>query len=319
VIADDRERVVVEDPNRDLGFGAVVTRESRQRLVNPDGSFNVIREGLSPLNSLSLYHDLLNLSWPRYLGGLVLFYLLTNILFGLAYVACGPGALNGADASSLGERFVESFFFSVQTFATIGYGAMSPRSLTAHVLVTLESLVGLLGFALATGILFARFARPTARILFSRNALIAPYHDITAFEFRIANARSNELIEVEAKLLLSRFKPGGGREFIPLRLEREKVVFFPLSWTVVHPIDEASPLWGATSDDLLASQTEFLILLTAFDESFSQTVHARSSYSAENVIWGARFASVFNSPREDGVLSIDIGRLHEIKPERSSA
>jgi inward rectifier potassium channel len=320
VIADDRERVVVEDPNRDLGFGAVVTRESRQRLVNPDGSFNVIREGLSPLNSLSLYHDLLNLSWPRYLAGLVLFYLLTNILFGLGYLACGPGALNGATATTLGKRFVESFFFSVQTFATIGYGVMSPRSLSAHVLVTLESLVGLLGFALATGILFSRFARPTARILFSRNALIAPYHDITAFEFRIANARSNELIEVEAKLLLSRFKPGGGgREFIPLRLEREKVVFFPLSWTVVHPIDEASPLRSATPQDLLASQTEFLILLTAFDESFSQTVHARSSYSAEDVVWGARFASVFNPPREDGVLSIDIGRLHEIQPERPSA
>jgi inward rectifier potassium channel len=314
VIADDRERVVVEDPNRDLGFGAVVTRESRRRLLNRDGSFNVIREGLSPLTSLSLYHDLLTTTWPRFLAGLVLFYLVTNGLFALAFLACGPDALHGAAAGTTGERLLESFFFSVQTFATIGYGAMSPKSLPAHLLVTLESLVGLLGFALATGILFARFSRPTARILFSRNAVIAPYHDITAFEFRIANARSNELIELEVKLLLTRFKPGGGREFIPLRLERDRVTFFPLAWTVVHPIDEHSPLWGLGPEDLLSSGAEFLILLTAFDETFSQTVHNRSSYGAEDLIWGTKFASVFNPPREDGVLSVDVGRLHEIKP-----
>jgi inward rectifier potassium channel len=312
VSADD-PRTTSEGPDRDLGFGAVVARESQHRLLNRDGSFNVVREGLNPLTSLSLYHDLLTMTWPRFLGLVILFYLLTNALFAWAYMACGPGALNGSTAVGPGERFLESFFFSVQTFATIGYGVMSPKSLAAHVLVTLESLVGLLGFALATGILFSRFARPTAKILFSRHAVIAPYREITAFEFRLANARSNELIEVEAKVMLSRFRPGGeAREFELLKLERNRVTFFPLSWTVVHPIDETSPLYGLGPEELLAADAEFLVLLTAFDETFSQTVHTRSSYTADEVVWGASFASLFNRQRDDGMISIDIGHLDEI-------
>jgi inward rectifier potassium channel len=304
-----------EDPNRDLGFGAVVSRESRRRLLNRDGSFNVVREGLDPLSSLSLYHDLLTMSWPRFLGLIVLFYLGTNALFAWAYVACGPGALAGAAAVTLGGRFLEAFFFSVHTFATIGYGSMSPHSLAANFLVIVESLVGLLGFALATGILFSRFARPTAQILFSRNAIIAPYKGSTAFEFRIANARSNQLIEVGAKVLLSWFKPEAlSRDFYPLRLEREKVVFFPLSWTIVHPIDEQSPLWGITPEQLKSCEAEFLVLLTGIDETFSQTVHSRSSYTGGEVLWGVRFTNLFNPPAPDGTLSIDISRLHEVEP-----
>jgi inward rectifier potassium channel len=298
-----------------LGFGAVVARESRQRLLNKDGSFNVVREGLRPLASLSLYHDLLTMTWPRFLGLIVLFYLGANAVFAAAYMACGPGALAGATAVTPGGRFLESFFFSVHTFATIGYGSMSPHSLAANFLVILESLVGLLGFALATGILFSRFARPTAQILFSKHAIIAPFKGITALEFRIANARSNQLIELQAKVLLSWFKPDAvSREFYPLRLEREKVVFFPLSWTILHPIDEESPLWGITPEQLASCEAEILILLTGIDETFSQTVHSRSSYTGNEVLWGVRFANLFNPPRRDGVLSIDISRLNEVEP-----
>jgi inward rectifier potassium channel len=305
-----------EDPGRDLGFGSVVTRESRRRLLNQDGSFNVVREGLSPLNSLSLYHTLLTTTWPRFLGLTVLSYLLTNALFALGYMACGPDALGGLRSDTPQGRFVEEFFFSIQTFATIGYGVVYPRSLAANLLMTVESLVGLLGFALATGILFARFARPTARILFSRRALIAPYQGITAFEFRIANARSSQLIDVAVRVQLTRLRPDGRRDFIPLVLERSQVVFFPLSWTIVHPIDETSPLWGLTEQDFLEQDVEFLILLTGTDETFAQVVHTRSSYKAEEVVWGARFVNLFNPPTPDGVLSIDIGRLHDYEPER---
>ncbi|MEO6194331.1 MAG: ion channel, partial [Thermoanaerobaculia bacterium] len=154
-----------EDPNPDLGFGAVVARESRKRLLNRDGSFNVVREGLSFFRSLSPYHYLLTTSWPRFLGMVVLFFLLTNAFFGAAYFACGPEQIAGSSAVSLPTQYLEDFFFSVQTFATIGYGTMHPVGLAANLVVTLESLVGLLGFALATGILFARFSKPTARIL----------------------------------------------------------------------------------------------------------------------------------------------------------
>jgi inward rectifier potassium channel len=303
------------DPSLDLGFGAVVARESRKRLLNKDGSFNVVREGLGWLRSLSPYHYLLTTTWPRFLGLVVVFFLVTNAVFGLAFFACGPGQIAGSKAVSLPDQYLEDFFFSVQTFATIGYGGMHPVGLAANVLVTLEALVGLLGFALATGILFARFSRPTAHILFSERAIIAPYRGITAFEFRVANVRRNEMIQVEARVMLTRIRldGSGNREFLPLRLERDKVVFFPLSWTVVHPIDEESPLWGATPEDLEAWDAEFLILFSGIDETFSQTVYTRSSYKAQEVLWGARFLNLFNPPKPDGVLSIDIGRLHDVE------
>jgi inward rectifier potassium channel len=308
--------LAADDPNRDLGFGAVVARESRKRLVNKDGSFNVVREGLSFFRSLSPYHYLLTTSWPRFLGLLVASYLVVNALFGAAFFACGPGQIEGSKAISLPAQYLEDFFFSVQTFATIGYGAMHPEGLAANLLVTLESLVGLLGFALATGILFARFSQPTARILFSEKAIISPYQDRTAFEFRVANIRRNEMIQVEVVVMLTRLKKdgSGNREFIPLRLERDKVVFFPLAWTIVHPIDEASPLFGATRESLGECDTEVLILFSGIDEIFSQRVHTRSSYKAHEIVWNARFTNLFNPPRPDGRLSIDIGRLHDVEP-----
>jgi inward rectifier potassium channel len=304
-----------EDPHRDLGFGSVVTGQSRRRLLNRDGSFNVVREGLDFAQSLSPYHYLLTTTWPRFLGLVVLFFLVTNAVFGTAYFLCGPGQIGGSRATGALAQYLEDFFFSVHTFATIGYGSMYPAGMTANVLVTLESLVGLLGFALASGILFARFSQPTALILFSENAIMSPYRGITAFEFRIANARRNELIQVEARVMLTLFdRDGSGvREFLPLKLERDKVAFFPLGWTIVHPIDEDSPLYGTTPESLDEWDAEFLILLSGIDETFSQTVHTRSSYKANEIVWGARFASLFNPPREDGVLSIDIGRLHEIE------
>jgi len=187
-------------------------------------------------------------------------------------------------------------------------------SLTANVLVTIESLAGMLGLALATGILFARFSRPSARILFSHNAVVAPYQGITAFEFRIANERSNQLIEANVTVTFSRFETEGSkrkRKFYQLTLERKSVVFFPLSWTIVHPIDDSSPLAGITGESLHESDAEFLVLLTAIDETFSQTVHARSSYKSNEVIWGSKFANMFHTI--DGQLTVDLHRIHEVE------
>ena len=307
-----------EDINLDLGFGSVVARESRQRLLNRDGSFNVRREGLSVWQALSPYHDLLTISWPKFLSLVAIVYVLANTIFAFGYLACGDGALTGFDQASALHRFRIAFFFSVETIATIGYGNIAPLSLSANVLMTIESLIGLLAFAVAAGIVFARFARPTAEILFSRTAIIGPYRGVTAWMFRIVNQRSNQIVDLQARVLLARRKKGGvggEREFIPLKLERDRVAFFPLAWTVVHPIDERSPLRAYRSpDDLVACESEFLILLNGFDETFSQTVHTRSSYKGDEVVWGARFRNVFNPPRPDGTISIDINKLHEIEP-----
>lgn len=301
----------MEGIDADLGFGAVVARESRRRLLNRDGSFNVRREGPRPLSALNLYHYLLTVSWAEFLAIVTAVYLLVNTAFAGAYLLCGPGALRGPDGDGLGP-FAQAFFFSVETFATIGYGNIAPWGLAANRVMVVESLVGLLGFALATGLLFARFSRPTAAIVFSRSALVAPYRGGTAFEFRIVNGRTNQLVEVGARVLFSRFGPdgGGARQFTELKLERQHVVFFPLAWTVVHPIDPESPLYGLGPDDLQRSDAEFLILLTATDETFSQMVHTRTSYKPDEIVWGARFANLFNPPAPDGTLSIDMRRLH---------
>jgi inward rectifier potassium channel len=303
---------------RDLGFGAVVAGESRQRLLNRDGTFNVARKGLTLGSSLSPYHTLLTTTWSRFIGLLVASYLVLNGAFAVVFVLCGPDALQGPyPVGHAGSGFSRAFFFSVETFSTIGYGNIGPASLAANLVVTAEALVGLLWLALATGLLFARFSRPTAKILFSRTAVVAPYRGISGFEFRIANARSSQLIEVEATVMLARFEDHEGRHlrrFYKLALERSSVTFFPLSWTIVHPIDESSPLQGLTREDLRRTDAEFLVLLTGIEETFAQKVHARSSYRWDEVVWGAKFADILHHPKGSEAITIDVSKLDGIEP-----
>jgi inward rectifier potassium channel len=183
----------------------------------------------------------------------------------------------------------------------------------AHVVMTAESLAGLLIFGLGTGILFSRFSRPTAAVVFSSRAVVAPYRGKTAFMFRITNGRSNQLVELEAKLQFSRLA-GPLRKYDQVALERSRVTFFPLSWTIVHPIDESSPLFGLTHEDLVASEAEFLILLAGTDETFSQTVHARSSYKPYEILFGHRFVNIYNPIGADGIVSIDVRKLSDTEP-----
>lgn len=309
--------VTEKDP---LGLGMVVAGQSRRRFVNRDGSFNVRREGLGFFESLSPYHFVLSMSWRWFLFYFTLAFLVTNALFAFAFVVCGPNTLNGSTATTYGGRWLEAFFFSVETFCTIGYGNFSPKSLAANVLVTLEALSGVLGIALATGIIFARFSRPTAEIIFSRNAVIAPYRGITGFMFRIANRRSSQLVELAAQVILSRWKLGSGgkdREFLPLQLERDRVSVFPLTWTVVHPITEASPLYGLSREDMERSDPEFLILLNGFDETFSQTVHTRSSYKLSELVFDAKFKSLYTAMGDDDLIRVNVRDIHEVERVRA--
>jgi inward rectifier potassium channel len=302
------------DPG-DLGFGAVVSRESRKRLLNRDGSFNVFREGLSYAKSLSLYHALLTISWARFYLLVSAAFVAVNAIFATAYLACGPSALSGLETGAASTQWVREFFFSVHTLATIGYGNMTPVSLSANIVVALESLVGLLGFGLATGLVFARVSRPTAAIIFSDRAVIAPYQGMTAFEFRIVNARRSQIFELEAKVIFSRRRDGptSPRDFHDLTLERRHVTFLPLSWTIVHPIDERSPLRDLTASDLRDMDAEFLVLLSGTDETFSQTVHSRSSFAADEVVFDARFANIFDHSASDGVIRVSVQGLHNIE------
>lgn len=296
----------------DLGFGSRISQDSHRRLLNRDGSFNVERKRLPFFDSLSPYHSLLSISWTRFYVLVLSGYLLFNILFAAGYYACGPGSLAGAEERTGELRFLEDFFFSVQTSTTIGYGRIAPVSTMANILASIEALTGLLGFALATSLMFARFSKPDAKVLYSTRAVIAPYRGINALMFRIANQRNNQLIQVGVQVLLSRFEKEDAsrvRRFHRLTLERDEVTFFPLTWTVVHPIDRTSPLHGLTEKEFVETESEILVLISATDETFSQTVNSRSSYRADEVVWGAKFSDVFGQ-RPDGTIVVDLHRLH---------
>jgi inward rectifier potassium channel len=238
-----------------------------------------------------------------------------NGFFAVGYVLCGQGGLVNTLDTGIYSPFLKAFFFSIHTSATIGYGSTVPVGVPTNILVALESVVSLLGLAVVTGLVFARFSRPVADILFSKNALMTFLGDLRSFQFRIVNSRNNQIIDLHVRLLVSRFENNASgaavRRYYPLRLERESVVFFPLSWTIVHPIDRDSPLFGVTEEQLCASGAEFLILLTGMDETFSQVVNARSSYRANEIIWDAKFADIFVYDPEGRMAGVDIKRFHD--------
>jgi inward rectifier potassium channel len=297
---------------RDLGFGSRVSDSSRERLLNRDGSFNVERDGLPFFRSLNTYHTLLTMSTGRFALALVAGYVAVNTIFALLFFLCGPNALSGAEGLTAPERLANAFFFSVQTFTSVGYGAIHPTNFPANLLATADAFIGLLSVALATGLLFARFSRPTARLLYSNHAVIAPHRDGAAFMFRIVNLRKSQLIEVDVVAMFTRLVEREGtmrREYHALPLERKHVAFFPLHWTLVHPIDATSPLHAMEEADFHACQAEVLILITAVDDTFAQTVHSRSSYRHDEVIWRAKFVDPFEQ-RNDGSMRVDLDRMH---------
>ena len=301
---------------RDLGFGSVVADESRNRLINRDGSFNVKRSGLPWRSSLSPFNDLVVASWPAFLVLVIAFYIFVNILFAVGYLALGPDALQGPAGPGLAARARQAFFFSIHTFSTVGYGHIVPVGLGANVLMALEAIVELFVVALATGLVFARFSRPVAKIRYSDQAVVAPFGDGRAFMFRIANLRKSQILDLEAKVILSRMVTEDGRRFRrfwELPLERRKVTLFPLSWTIVHPIDEQSPFNDLDDGACEKHEIEVLILLKGMDDTFSEVVHSRSSYRASEIVWNAKFVSIIGYSADADRLGVDIGRLHEIE------
>ena len=285
-------------------------------MLNRDGSFNVERSGLPFWQSLHLFHFLIKISWWRFNLTVIASYIAFNALFAGAFWLAGPGAVIGFTSTAFSAaRLLECFFFSVQTFSTIGYGGYVPATLAAHAIVTAEAIAGMFFVALATGIVFARFSQPNARLILSRNAIIAPFKGGRALMFRVANRRKSQLIEVEATVVFAYRAKGSaaGRSFHPLALEREKIMFMPLHWVVVHPIDESSPLWGMEEGALDRCDAELMILLKAVDETFSQPVQSRASYGAEDVVWGAKFTDIYEQP-VDGFLRVDLSRLSETEP-----
>lgn len=257
-----------------------------------------------------VYHVLLTMPLWRFLAVMAGAYLVVNSLFAAAYLA-DPGGL----ANARPGNFADAFFFSVQTLASVGYGEMWPKSLWCNSVVTCESFVGLFNLGVATGLLFARISRPTARIMFSKVAVVTPMDGLPTLMFRAANQRHNMVVEAEVSVTLIRdvvtVEGGTLRRFDELRVVRSRTPLFFLTWQVMHPVDEASPLWGETTASLLAKKAEILVVMKGLDETFVSTIHTRASYAPNEIVWGRRLADIF-TVGADGERVIDFRRFHDI-------
>jgi inward rectifier potassium channel len=286
------------------------------RIINPDGTFNVRRDGTT-WRDFHPYLALINMSWTAFLSTLFLTFVLVNIVFATIYFALPAEEIHGGETTGRMSTFLQDLFFSADTFTTLGYGNISPISARANSVASFEALLGVLGLAVATGLLFGRVSRPSARIGFSDNMLISPYQDASSLQFRVVNRRRNSIVELEARVMLMRVKTENGearRTYDVLRLERDRLLFLPLTWTVVHPIDEQSPLWEKTAEDLARMQAEFLILIKGHDDTFNQTVFARRSYRHNEIVWGAHFAPAFYVSPEGGLV-LELRKVGELARE----
>lgn len=298
----------------DLGFGNRPMGKD-QRMMNADGSSNIKRIGLPFFRSSDTYNWLISMSWTKFLTVIFIAWLIVNIIFALIYMGVGIENLKGTDGITSRDHFFDAFFFSAQTISTVGYGHISPSGFLTSCIAAFESMLGLLAFALATGLLYGRFSRPNAKILYSDNMVVAPYKEATALMFRLANFRNSQLIEVSVQMVFTYNEVVNGkkvRRFLPLELERSKIGLLSLSWTVVHPINEKSPLFEKTKEELTEAEVELIILLQAFDDTFSQTVHSRASYLDENIIYDAKFTPIF-SHDDNGLTTLDLSKLSAIE------
>ncbi|WP_231426026.1 MULTISPECIES: ion channel [Pedobacter] len=277
--------------NDDLGFSSAPVLKN-QRVLNTDGTPNIERTGLPWFKFDDTYTRLVTMSWPRFFLVILITYLIVNTLFAVAYNVIGIENLDGAKGTTLRDQFFDAFFFSAQTISTVGYGHISPQGFITSILAAFESMLGLLAFALATGLLYGRFSRPTSKVTFSKKMVIAPYQGRTGLMCRLANLRKNSLIDVEAQMFMTFNETVDGklkRSFYPLELERSKISFLSLNWTLVHPINEDSPIFEKTLGELKVAEVEIFVILRAFDDTFAQTIHTRTSYQDEDIEWNAKF------------------------------
>lgn len=279
-------------PASELGFGRKVMTDGR--MMNADGSFNVQRETMGFWDNT--YHQLMILPWALFFLLVFCCFTLLNVIFALVYTSIGIEHLAGVTPGTWWQNFANAYFFSSQTLTTVGYGHISPEGLTTSIVASIESFAGLLAFALISGLLYGRFSRPRAKIVFSEQMLIAPFGDGQALMFRMGHASKSELIETEVQLLLAinqRDEAGNVlRNYYPLTLEINKISFFSLSWTLVHPLNEKSPIYGFTREELAEANAEVMVLVKAMEETNQQVVHARRSYTTDEFVWNARFGPV---------------------------
>jgi inward rectifier potassium channel len=300
---------------KDPGIGTEFSRKTR-RIINSDGTYNIIRKG-SRHGIRDVFRYLTEISWWKFFGLLFSSYVLINLIFTVIYMACGLENITNVQGDYVHE-FMQALYFSVQTFTTVGYGLMAPKTDSVAIVAGIEAFVGLLSFALATGLLYGRFSRPTSRLLYSDQILYSKYQEGYSLKLKFVNERESVLLDVEAKLIMTtdQLMENGfvNKRYYELPLEISRVDMMPFSWTLVHKIDEKSPLSKLSKDKLESRSPEFLVLVKGFTEVFGRNIHSRKSYTFDDIVWNKNFARIFK-PNYEGIIEIDVRKINELEDE----
>ncbi|KQT22407.1 Inward rectifier potassium channel Irk [Chryseobacterium sp. Leaf404] len=311
-MAKSLRKKIAQENTENSGFGNRATG----RFINRDGLPNVRRSGINVLNRLSWYHTMLNLSSFRFITYLVVMYIVINLVFAFIYYLIGVEHLTGIDKSDPFNEFIDVFFFSSQTFTTVGYGRIAPVGFMASLVATFEAFLGLLTFAIATGLFYGRFSRPRAYLRFSDIAVIAPFQDATALMFRLAPYKNNALTDAEVTLSTAIEISDNGHtksNFYRLETQLSKINTLALNWTVVHKINRDSPFYGFSEADFKNTSIEIIVHIRAFDEVFSNTVVQRSSYISQEIIYGAKFLPMYYPDAERDSTVLDLDKINEFQ------
>ena len=295
----------------DLGWSSTV-EEAEGRVLNKNGKFNLIRKG----EQYHIYHLMISMTWLQFFSFIFVTFTLVNGFFALVYYIIGSENLSGFVSKGFFLDIVNLFHFSVQTMTTVGYGAMHPTGIATGVVASLEALVGLMSFAIVSGLMFGRFSNPKAEIKYAKHMLMTRMGDKPVLQARIANKLSHDLFDVRARILMLHNERNDDgtivKRYKTLKLHIDNISFLPMNWTITHFIDSDSPLYKMTRKDLDEQKVEFLVLITAFDDSFSQVVHSRSSYVSGELLFNEQWAKTYYV-NEEGQRVFDMERLDMLK------
>lgn len=283
------------------------------RFLNQDGTPNIEKRGMGFFARVSWFHSMLSISGGRFFLIILFFYIAVNLFFTLIYYLIGVENLIGLKTESEVEKFMEAFFFSTQTYTTVGYGRISPSGFLMNAVSSFHALIGLLSFAVATGLMYGRFSRPKAFIKFAEHAVIAPYKNISALMIRLAPFKNTTLTDAESKmtLIIITDEENGktSNQFFTLDLELSSINALTLSWTIVHPITKDSPLYNFSKEDFANAKGEIIVFVKAFDDMFSNTVIARTSYTFNEIVYGSKFLPMFHRDNQNDITILDLDKL----------
>jgi len=300
--------------NNDTGFGSNAS-DYGGRFINRDGTFNLRKEGRPFWERFSVFHSMLNLPSWKFIVLIVCFFLVINLFYTCIYLLIGTDGFTGMIASTQWQKFKEVYFFSTETFTTVGYGRVNPIGDGTNFVASIEAMSGFLSFAVATGLIYGRFSKPKSFLVFSDHAVIAPYQDKTALMFRFVSYKDNHILtNVEIKVNIGMQVEENNKptfKFFDLHLERSRVDSLPMNWTVVHPIDQDSPITGFSMEDMKAADVELYVLVRGFDDVYSASVLKRTSYTFEEIVFNRKFKPMYRESDDGKTTIVELHKLNE--------